>query len=152
MSAMSGAGKAFFGRRYTLSASHRLHCDALSAEQNQAAFGICNNPHGHGHNYVVEVLVGGAVDPKTGMVLNLTALDEAVQKRVMERFDHTNLNLDPLFHNRVPTTENLCRAVFELLDGAVEPAKLAQVRVEETENNFFEFMGEEKQPQVLRLR
>ena len=132
---------AYFGRRYSLSASHRLHSDALSAEENQAAYGKCNNPHGHGHNYVVEVLVGGAVDPETGMVLNLAALDETVEKRVMERFDHTNLNLDSLFLNRVPTTENLCRAVFELLDGAVEPAKLAQVRVEETENNFFEYEG-----------
>jgi 6-pyruvoyltetrahydropterin/6-carboxytetrahydropterin synthase len=134
--------RAYFGRRYTLSASHRLHSDALSAEQNQAAYGKCNNPHGHGHNYVVEVLVGGAVDPETGMVLNLAVLDETVQKRVMQRFDHTNLNLDSLFVNRVPTTENLCRAVFELLDGAVEPAKLMQVRVEETENNFFEYSSE----------
>ena len=133
---------AYFGRRYSLSASHRLHSDALSAAENQAAYGKCNNPHGHGHNYVVEVLVGGAVDAEMGMVLNLAALDETVQKRVMERFDHTNLNLDPLFQNRVPTTENLCRAVFELLDGAVEPAKLAQVRVEETENNFFEYAGQ----------
>jgi 6-pyruvoyltetrahydropterin/6-carboxytetrahydropterin synthase len=133
---------AYFGRRYSLSASHRLHSDALSAEQNRAAYGKCNNPHGHGHNYVVEVLLGGKVDPETGMVLNLAALDETVQRRVMERFDHTNLNLDPAFVNRVPTTENLCRAVFELLDGAVEPAKLAQVRVEETENNFFEYKGE----------
>jgi 6-pyruvoyltetrahydropterin/6-carboxytetrahydropterin synthase len=134
-------GKGYFGRRYTLSASHRLHSDALSAEQNQAAYGKCNNPHGHGHNYVVEVLVVGAVNRETGMVLNLAALDEVVQFRVMERFDHTNLNLDPLFVNRVPTTENLCRAVFELLDGKVEPAKLVQVRVEETENNFFEYSG-----------
>jgi 6-pyruvoyltetrahydropterin/6-carboxytetrahydropterin synthase len=140
---LSGAvdGKAYFGRRYMLSASHRLHSNALTAEENQAAYGKCNNPHGHGHNYVVEVLVGGAVDAETGMVLNLAALDEMVQKRVMERFDHTNLNLDPLFVNRVPTTENLCRAVFELLDGAVGPAKLEQVRVEETENNFFEYSG-----------
>lgn len=140
---MSGAdGKAYFGRRYTLSASHRLHSDALTPEENQAAYGKCNNPHGHGHNYVVEVLVGGVVDAETGMVLNLAALDEAVQKRVVERFDHTNLNLDPLFVNRVPTTENLCRAVFGLLDGAVERARLEQVRVEETENNFFEYAGE----------
>jgi 6-pyruvoyltetrahydropterin/6-carboxytetrahydropterin synthase len=76
------------------------------------------------------------------MVLNLAVLDETVQKRVMKRFDHTNLNLDSLFQNRVPTTENLCREVFGLLDGEVEPAKLVQVRVEETENNFFEYMGE----------
>ena len=132
---------AYFGRRYALSASHRLHSDALTAEENLAAYGKCNNPHGHGHNYVIEVLVGGAVDPATGMVLDLSALDETVQKHVMERFDHTNLNLDPLFVNRVPTTENLCKAVFELLDGTVGPAKLEQVRVEETENNFFEYAG-----------
>jgi 6-pyruvoyltetrahydropterin/6-carboxytetrahydropterin synthase len=136
------AEKAYFGRRYGLSASHRLHSDALSAEENRAAYGKCNNPHGHGHNYVVEVLVGGVVDPETGMVLNLAQLDEVVRNRVTERFDHTNLNLDPLFQNRVPTTENLCRAVFELLDGRVEPANLVQVRVEETENNFFEYSGE----------
>jgi 6-pyruvoyltetrahydropterin/6-carboxytetrahydropterin synthase len=136
------AEKAYFGRRYALSASHRLNSDALSAEENRAAYGKCNNPHGHGHNYVVEVLVGGAVNRETGMVLNLAELDSVVQTRVMERFDHTNLNLDPLFQNRVPTTENLCRAVFDLLDGTVEPAKLVQVRVEETENNFFEYSGD----------
>jgi len=133
--------KGYFGRRYQLSASHRLHSDALTDEENAAAYGKCNNPHGHGHNYVVEVLVGGAIDPETGMVLNLGVLDEMVKKRVIERFDHTNLNLDSLFQNRVPTTENLCRAVFGLLTGAVEPAKLVQVRVEETENNFFEYAG-----------
>jgi 6-pyruvoyltetrahydropterin/6-carboxytetrahydropterin synthase len=77
------------------------------------------------------------------MVLNMVALDETVHGRVMSRFDHTNLNLDPLFRNQVPTTENLCKAVFELLDGAVDPAKLVQVRVEETENNFFEYSGTE---------
>ena len=137
----NGSAKAYFGRRYALSASHRLHSDALTAAENQAAYGKCNNPHGHGHNYVVEVLVGGPVAAETGMVLNLVDVDAAVENRVMRRFDHTNLNLDPLFVNRVPTTENLCRAIFELLDGAFEPAKLEQVRVEETENNFFEYSG-----------
>ena len=136
---------AYFGRRYALSASHRLHSDAMSAEDNQAAYGKCNNPYGHGHNYVVEVLVGGAVDQETGMVINLVDLDRSVQKRVVDRFDHANLNLDPLFVNRVPTTENLCRAVFELLDGSFLPARLAQVRVEETENNFFEYSGSNAQ-------
>jgi 6-pyruvoyltetrahydropterin/6-carboxytetrahydropterin synthase len=87
------------------------------------------------------VLVGGDVDRETGMVVNLADLDSVVRTRVVKRFDHTNLNLDPLFTNRVSTTENLCRAVFELLDGAVEPAKLIQIRVEETENNFFEYSG-----------
>jgi len=138
----AGSNRAYFGRRYALSASHRLHSEALSAEENRAAYGKCNNPHGHGHNYVVEVLVGGKVDRETGMVIDLADLDSIVQKRVMQRFDHTNLNLDPIFTNRVPTTENLCRAVFELLNGSVAPAELAQVRVEETENNFFEYSGE----------
>jgi 6-pyruvoyltetrahydropterin/6-carboxytetrahydropterin synthase len=138
----AGLERASFGRRYTISASHRLHTNALSAAENRAAYGKCNNPHGHGHNYVVEVLVGGEVDAETGMVVNMAALDEAVRSRVLERFDHANLNLDPIFANLVPTTENLCRAVFELLDGSVEPARLARVRVEETENNFFECSGE----------
>jgi 6-pyruvoyltetrahydropterin/6-carboxytetrahydropterin synthase len=137
--------RAYFGRRYALSASHRLHSGSLSTEQNQAAYGKCNNPYGHGHNYVVEVLVAGAVDQETGMVINLVDLDASVQMRVMDRFDHINLNLDPLFVNRVPTTENLCRAVFELLDGSFAPARLAQVRVEETENNFFEYSGSSDQ-------
>jgi 6-pyruvoyltetrahydropterin/6-carboxytetrahydropterin synthase len=125
-----------------LSASHRLHSSALSAEENQATYGKCNNPHGHGHNYMLQVLVGGPVHPETGMVVNLVALDEAVRRLILQRFDHTNLNLDPLFANQVPTTENLCREIFELLDGSVAPAKLEQVRVEETENNFFEYSGE----------
>ncbi len=133
---------AFFGRRYTLSAAHRLHSDALSLEENRATYGKCNNPHGHGHNYVIEVLAAGEVDPETGMVLNMAMLDDVVRTRVLERFDHTNLNQDGLFTSRVPTTENLCKAVFELLDGSLSPATLHHVRVEETENNFFEYSGE----------
>ena len=133
--------KAYFGRRYMMSASHRLNTESLSAEENRATYGKCNNAHGHGHNYVVEVLVGGQVEAETGMVVDLVALDDLVRSRVIGRFDHTNLNLDPLFVNRVPTTENLCRTIYELLDGAIEPAKLEVVRVEETENNFFEYSG-----------
>jgi 6-pyruvoyltetrahydropterin/6-carboxytetrahydropterin synthase len=91
---------------------------------------------------MVEVLVGGEVDPETGMVVNLTALDEALRTRVVDRFDHTNLNLDSLFVNRVPTTENLCRVVFELLKDGLPAGELEYVRVEETENNFFEYYGE----------
>jgi 6-pyruvoyltetrahydropterin/6-carboxytetrahydropterin synthase len=134
--------RAYFGRRYMISASHRLHTDVLSAEENQAIYGKCNNPHGHGHNYVVEVMVGGAVDAETGMVVNMATLDEMVRNRVIDRFDHANLNLDPLFVNRVPTTENLCRAVFGLLKDAMTSGELERVRVEETENNFFECEGE----------
>ena len=130
--------RAYFGRRYMLSASHRLNCDALTPEQNRAAYGKCNNPHGHGHNYIVEVLVGGEVDPATGMVINLVDVDEAVRANVLERFDHANLNLDPLFASVVPTTENLCMAIFGLLKSSLKTEELEYVRVEETENNFFQ--------------
>jgi len=134
--------KAYFGRRYMISASHCLHSDTLTAEENRATYGKCNNPNGHGHNYVIEVLVGGAVNSETGMVLDLAALDEVVRTKVIDRFDHTNLNLDQLFVNRVPTTENLCRVVFALLKDALSAGKLERVRVEETENNFFECIAE----------
>ncbi len=130
--------KAYLGRRYLVSASHRLHTDELSAEENRAAYGKCNNPHGHGHNYVVEVLVGGRVDAATGMVVDLVALDRTVGERILNRFDHANLNLDPLFRDRVPTTENFSKAIFSLLGDALPEVELEHVRVEETENNFFE--------------
>lgn len=130
---------AFFGRRYTLSASHRLHSEALTDEENRAAYGKCNNPHGHGHNYVIEVLIGGPVDAETGMVINMATLDEVVQTLILDRFDHTNLNFDPLFVNHVPTTENLTKAVFSVLERSLPVGNLECVRVEETENNFFEF-------------
>src|SRR5579863_1591730 len=132
---------AYFGRRYMLSASHRLHAEVLSEEQNRKTYGKCNNPHGHGHNYVIEVLVSGQIAPETGMVINMSALDEVVQTSVLERFDHTNLNYDPLFVNQVPTTENLCRAVFGVLQESLPTGRLDYVRVEETENNFFQFSG-----------
>jgi 6-pyruvoyltetrahydropterin/6-carboxytetrahydropterin synthase len=135
--------RAYFGRRYMLSASHRLHTDSLSDEKNRSAYGKCNNKFGHGHNYTVEVLVGGPVDPETGMVINLVELDEVVQRRVLDRFDHMNLNLDPFFENLVPTTENLCRTVYQILKGALPAMELAHVRVEETENNFFQCFGSE---------
>jgi 6-pyruvoyltetrahydropterin/6-carboxytetrahydropterin synthase len=128
-----------------MSSSHRLHSDKLSAEQNRVAYGKCNNPHGHGHNYIIEVLAGGAVDPETGMVVNLAVMDEAVRTRILDRFDHANLNLDPMFTRDVPTTENLCKIVYKLLEGSLAPARLVHVRVEETENNFFEYFGEASQ-------
>jgi len=134
--------KAYFGRRYMLSASHRLHAESLSADENRTTYGKCNNPHGHGHNYVVEVLVGGEVEPETGMVVNMATLDETVQQTVLKRFDHTNLNFDPLFVNQVPTTENLTKVVFDVLKEALPAGELEYVRVEETENNFFQYQGQ----------
>jgi len=131
--------KAYFGRRYTVSASHRLHSRLLTAEENLAAYGKCNNANGHGHHYVVEVLVGGELDEETGMVVDLVAMDHAVRERVLDRFHHANLNRDPLFAACVPTTENLCKAIFGLLQDAMPAGGLEHVRVEETENNSFEY-------------
>ncbi len=141
LEAAANGAKAYFGRRYMLSASHRLHVESLSDEENRAVYGKCNNPHGHGHNYIIEVLARGPIDPGTGMVVNLVDLDLAVETKVIDRFDHTNLNNDPMFANRVPTTENLCRAVYELLADALPAVELEHVRVEETENNFFQYSG-----------
>jgi 6-pyruvoyltetrahydropterin/6-carboxytetrahydropterin synthase len=131
--------RAYFGRRYTLSASHRLHSDALSEAENRATFGKCNNPHGHGHNYVVEVIVGGQVDPATGMVCDLVELDACVRKEILDRFDHTNLNRHPYFEDLVPTTENFNIVVHRLLKTAFTQAELTAVRIEETSNNSFEY-------------
>jgi 6-pyruvoyltetrahydropterin/6-carboxytetrahydropterin synthase len=133
--------RAYFSRRYRLSASHRLHSEELSAEENREVYGKCNNPHGHGHNYIVEVTVGGQVDPDTGMVANLSDLDACVNREVVERFDHQNLNLCVEFRDEVPTTENLCIVVYDILSRTFAHADLVRVRVEETMNNFFEYGG-----------
>src|ERR1035441_10763180 len=107
--------KVYLTRRYLFSASHRLHCDGLSEPENQATYGKCNNPHGHGHNYALEVTVSGQVDPETGMICNLSDLDGSVQREVLERFDHENLNCRSEFDGLVPTTENLSGVIFNIL-------------------------------------
>ncbi len=125
-----------------ISASHRLHSDELSEQQNDALYGKCNNPFGHGHNYMVEVTVSGPVDPETGMVCNLTILDDFVRAEIGERFDHQNLNLLPEFAKLVPTTENLCIAIYEILKRGFKAAHLEKVRIEETMMNSFEYAGD----------
>jgi 6-pyruvoyltetrahydropterin/6-carboxytetrahydropterin synthase len=133
--------KAYLTRRYMFSASHRLHCDAMSAEENQSVYGKCNNPHGHGHNYALEVTVSGQVGPKTGMVCNLTDLDSFVQQNIVQRFDHENLNVLPEFRAAVPTTENLCIEVYNILQQGFKHASVDKVRMEETMLNSFEYAG-----------
>src|SRR5215813_10747832 len=133
--------KAHLTRRYMFSASHRLHSPQLSDEENRATYGKCNNPHGHGHNYMLEVTVSGPVDEATGMVCNLVDLDGFVQKEILERFGHQNLNTLPEFANQVPTTENLCVRIFEILQRNFRPAHLERVRMEETMMNSFEYAG-----------
>lgn len=133
--------KAHLTRRYIFSASHRLHADSLTQEENRAVYGKCNNPHGHGHNYALEVTVSGQVDPATGMVCNLIDLDAAVRHQVLDRFDHVNLNLSPEFASEVPTTENLTEVIYDVLKQNFKAAHLEKVRLEETSMNSFEYDG-----------
>lgn len=133
-------------RRYRFSASHRLHSPRLSEDENWQVYGKCNNPHGHGHNYVVEVAVAGPVDPATGMVANLADLDAFVEREVIEPMDHRNLNEEiAAFRERVPTTENLCVEIFRRLR-PFPHARLTRVRLEETGLNSFEYTGEDGNP------
>ena len=133
--------KAYLTRRYMFSASHRLHCDALSESENVATYGKCNNPHGHGHNYFLEVTVSGQVDPRTGMVCNLVDIDECVGREVLERFDHANLNALSEFRGEVPTTEVLSVRIYDILKQEFKAAHLEKVRIEETMLNSFEYAG-----------
>jgi 6-pyruvoyltetrahydropterin/6-carboxytetrahydropterin synthase len=134
--------KAHLTRRYIFSASHRLHSDELSEEQNSAIYGKCNNPHGHGHNYALEVTVSGQVEPSTGMICNLVDLDDAVRREVLARFDHENLNVREEFTSIVPTTENLSEVIFNILKQSFKATHLEKVRLEETLMNSFEYAGE----------
>ena len=135
--------KAFLTRRYMFSASHRLHSDAMSEQENVTAYGKCNNPHGHGHNYALEVTVGGPVDQRTGMICNLTDLDAFIQREILDRFDLQNLNMLPDFAELVPTTENLSVVIHDIVHRGFKSAHLEKVRIEETMMNSFEYPGSE---------
>jgi 6-pyruvoyltetrahydropterin/6-carboxytetrahydropterin synthase len=129
-------------RRYMISASHRLHSDEMSERENADVYGKCNNPYGHGHNYMIEVTVSGPVDDQTGMVCDLVDLDDFVRSEVVERFDHQNLNLLPEFAKQVPTTERLCMAIYEIVNRGFKAAHLEKIRIEETMMNSFEYAGD----------
>jgi 6-pyruvoyltetrahydropterin/6-carboxytetrahydropterin synthase len=133
--------KAYLTRRYLFSASHRLHSDRMSAEENRTTYGKCNNPHGHGHNYTMEITVSGPVDQRTGMVCNLVDLDGFVERELLARYDRENLNVLPEFVATVPTTENLCVELFEKVQRGFHHAHLERVRLEETMLNSFEYRG-----------
>jgi 6-pyruvoyltetrahydropterin/6-carboxytetrahydropterin synthase len=130
--------KAYLTRRYRFPASHRLHSDHLSEAENREAYGKCNNPHGHGHNYTLEVTVSGKVDPQTGMVCNLADLDGFVQREIMDIYDHANLNTLSQFQKRVPTSENLCLEIYGTLKQRFKFAEVEKVRLQETRKNSFE--------------
>ncbi len=132
---------AHLSRKYHFSASHRLHVDALSPEQIREIFGKCNNPFGHGHNYVVQITLAGPVDAETGMVADLGQLDAFAKREMLDVFDHANLNMLECFRDTVSTTENLCLEIWRIF-AQYPQAKLERVRVEETGNNSFDYFGE----------
>ena len=144
---MADSVKVELGRRYRFAASHRLHNARFSEAENDRIYGKCNNPYGHGHNYILEVSVSGPVDPATGMIANLSDLDGFVEREVLEPFDHQSLNEDvAAFRKTVPTTENLCMEIYQRLK-SFPKAKLERVRVQETTNNSFEYAGENSEGQ-----
>lgn len=126
-------------RRYHFAASHRLHSTHLSAEQNRLVFGKCNNPNGHGHNYAVLVTVTGTLDPESGRVTELEALDHIVSQTVVARFDHKDLNHDPSFADRVTTGEHLVRFIWDLLVDRIPAGRLTKIGLVETRDNYFEY-------------
>jgi len=124
-------------RRIEFSASHRYHNSALSAEENQRIFGKCNNPHGHGHNYTLEVTVAGEPDPVTGMVLDLKQLKEILEKEIIERMDHRFLNYEVKeLAGQIPTCENIARVIWQLLEPKIGSGHLHRVRLYETPDLF----------------
>jgi 6-pyruvoyltetrahydropterin/6-carboxytetrahydropterin synthase len=124
-------------RRATFAAAHVLRRPEWSDRQNREVFGVCSGEHGH--NYVLEVSVSGAVDPETGMVINLKALDQVIRQAVIDHVDHHHLNHDVLFLDGViPTAENLALAFWEQLDAGLTGARLERLRLVESENNSVE--------------
>ena len=135
--------KAHLSRRYHFSASHRLHTEAYDAQQNQAVYGKCNNPHGHGHNYTLEVTVKGEVDARSGFVVDLKQLKDILEREVISVYDHRHLNLEvPEFKSTIPTTENIAIAIWQRLNHKIPNAKLHRVRVYEMPDLFADYYGE----------
>ena len=130
-------------RRLTFNAAHRVHNPELSDLENARLFGKCNNPNWHGHNYVLEVSVRGAVEDRTGYVMDLARLKEVVTREIVDKVDHRNLNLDVDFmQNVIPTTENLAVGIWRILVKAIAPAELVLISLRESENNRVEYSGE----------
>lgn len=129
-------------QQFEFSAAHRLHCVQLSVEENRATFGKCNNPNGHGHNYMLEVTVAAEPDAR-GVVLPLPQFEQLVKTRVVDRLDHKHLNADTEeFRDVNPSVENIARVIWGLLAGQVGPARLHNVRVYETPKTWADYAGD----------
>lgn len=133
----------YLTRRAEFSASHFYHNPEFTPEENRRIFGKCNNPHGHGHNYMLEVTVKGEVDPRSGFVVDLKELKEIMNREVIEALDHRHLNKEvPEFAKQIPTSENLAIAIWKRLGPKLKIAKLHRVRLYETQDLFVDFYGE----------
>ena len=127
----------YLTRKIEFSASHVYHNPALSAEENRLVFGKCNNPHGHGHNYTLEVTIAGEPDPVTGMVLDLKELKDILEREIMQRMDHRFLNLEVVeLKGQIPTCENVARVIWKLLEPKIPQGRLHKVRLYESADLF----------------
>ena len=127
-------------RRAHFNAAHRLHIQQWSEQKNKDFFGICNSPNFHGHNYKLEVKVIGEIDPETGFVVELKWLNSIIQKEIIARFDHRNLNLDTKeFKNLNPTVENIAAVIYTILKQRLDKSLELQIKLYETEKNIVEY-------------
>ncbi len=132
----------FLTRKTEFCASHRLYNPDFSPEKNEKTFGLCNNPNGHGHNYVLEVTVKGEVNPETGMVLDLKTLKKLITLEIIDKVDHKNLNVDvPFMRGLIPTAENIAIKVWEILEPKIMNGKLHEVKLFESEKNMVIYRG-----------
>ncbi|WKV11681.1 6-carboxytetrahydropterin synthase [Marivirga harenae] len=130
-------------RKEHFNAAHRLNNPNWSEEKNQKVFGKCNNPNFHGHNYELIVKVTGEVDPDTGYVMDMKVLSDLIKERVLNRFDHKNLNLDTEEFSKLnPTAENIAIVIFNLLREKIDPKKELKIKLYETERNYVEYPSE----------
>jgi 6-pyruvoyltetrahydropterin/6-carboxytetrahydropterin synthase len=135
--------KATICRKIHFNAAHRLHNLFWTDEKNQEVFGKCNNPNFHGHNYVVEAKVKGEIDTDSGYVMDTKLLKDILEKNVVERYDHRNLNLDTKeFSALNPTAENIARVIYDLVQPHIGPQKQLTIILHETERNYVEYNGE----------
>ncbi len=129
-------------RKAHFNAAHRLHNPAWSEEKNQEVFGVCNNPHYHGHNYNLEVKVTGEIDPETGYVIDTKKLSALIRSEIEDKFDHRNLNLDTLeFKDLNPTAEHIAIVIWEKLRAKIDGRFELGIRLFETERNYVEYNG-----------
>jgi 6-pyruvoyltetrahydropterin/6-carboxytetrahydropterin synthase len=129
-------------QRFEFSASHRLHNPRFSDEENRRKFGKCNNPHGHGHNYEVQVTLAGEPDQSVGVLIDVPAMERIVSSTVIDRFDHKNLNVETEeFRDLIPSVENIAMVIFRMLKPQFERqrARLASVTVWETPKTWCEY-------------